>query len=213
MIFLQGRVTASNLLDEAKAKIRDNLRQGGYVAAKISCYPCPIQPWKGTVWWEYQVEVREVMTDLEQINFCLEETEKHRKTVAELLDAVKIELSKRQRSHDISKTQPPELEIFVIYTPLLKETTYGSPEYKQYLQSMQNGLAHHYEKNSHHPEHYENGIRDMDLVDLIEMFCDWKAATLRHADGDICRSIEINKERFGYSEELAAIFRNTLKYF
>jgi hypothetical protein len=41
------------------------------------------------------------------------------------------------------------------------------------------------------------------------MFCDWKAATLRHKDGDIIKSIEQNQKRFGYSDELKAIFLNT----
>jgi hypothetical protein len=42
------------------------------------------------------------------------------------------------------------------------------------------------------------------------MLCDWRAAALRHADGDIWKSIEINQKRFGYSDELKEIFKNTL---
>jgi hypothetical protein len=54
----------------------------------------------------------------------------------------------------------------------------------------------------------------MDLYDIIEMFLDWKAATERHADGDILKSIEINKGRFKMSEQLYEIFLNTaLRYF
>ncbi|WP_260858005.1 DUF5662 family protein [Bacillus sp. FJAT-22090] len=78
---------------------------------------------------------------------------------------------------------------------------------------MQVALKHHYENNSHHPEYHQDGIRGMDLLDVVEMFCDWKAATMRHADGDINKSIEINKERFGYSDELAQIFKNSVKIF
>ena len=45
-------------------------------------------------------------------------------------------------------------------------------------------LQHHYEDNCHHPEHYRNGIHDMNMVDLIEMLCDWRAAIKRyHPDG------------------------------
>lgn len=36
-----------------------------------------------------------------------------------------------------------------------------------------------------------------------------KAATERHADGDIMKSIEINKGRFELSEQLCNIMRNT----
>lgn len=56
----------------------------------------------------------------------------------------------------------------------------------------------------------ELGISGMSLLDLVEMLCDWKAATLRHNDGDIRKSIEINQKRFGYSDELKRILLNTL---
>ena len=54
-------------------------------------------------------------------------------------------------------------------------------------------------------------VLGMSLFDLIEMICDWRAATRRHADGDILKSIEINQKRFGYSDELKQIFYNTVK--
>lgn len=103
-------------------------------------------------------------------------------------------LHDRAIRHDNSKLLSPEKEIFDEYTPKLRATTYGSDEYKQHLAAMGRGLAHHYQVNSHHPEHYENGIRGMDLMDVIEMVCDWMAAVQRHADGDIHESIELNQE-------------------
>lgn len=57
----------------------------------------------------------------------------------------------------------------------------------------------------------ELGIRGMSLLDIIEMLCDWKAATMRHADGDLAKSIEINQKRFGYSDELKVILQNTAR--
>jgi hypothetical protein len=46
------------------------------------------------------------------------------------------------------------------------------------------------------------------------MFFDWKAATERHADGDIFKSILINEKRFGISEQLVRIMQNTAaRYF
>ena len=38
----------------------------------------------------------------------------------------------------------------------------------------------------------------MTLLDMLEMLCDWRAASLRHADGDIYQSLVINRARFGY---------------
>jgi rubrerythrin len=54
------------------------------------------------------------------------------------------------------------------------------------------------------------GLNGMNLLDLIEMLMDWKAATERHNNGDIFKSIEINQKRFGYSNELKQIFINTI---
>jgi hypothetical protein len=34
---------------------------------------------------------------------------------------------------------------------------------------------------------------------------------MRHNDGDILRSVEINQKRFGYSDEMKQIFVNTIK--
>lgn len=53
------------------------------------------------------------------------------------------------------------------------------------------------------------GIEGMSLLDIIEMFCDWKAATERHNDGDILKSIEHNEKRFKIAPQLSQIFRNT----
>jgi hypothetical protein len=114
--------------------------------------------------------------------------------------------------HDQTKLSGEEKEIFDLYTPKLKNSTYGSEEYKGFLAEMKVALDHHYENNRHHPEHFKNGIKDMNLIDIVEMFCDWKAATMRHANGDLMKSIEFNKTRFGYSDELEQIFKNTAKY-
>ena len=55
-------------------------------------------------------------------------------------------------------------------------------------------------------------IEFSNLIDLVEMICDWKAASERHADGDIYKSIEINQQRFGYSDELKIILKNTIDF-
>lgn len=70
-------------------------------------------------------------------------------------------------------------------------------------------MQHHYTHNSHHPEHFANGVSGMSLLDVMEMFCDWKAASEQHKNGSIERSIHINRERFGFSEQLASILENT----
>lgn len=135
----------------------------------------------------------------------------HIKRVSQLLTEAASELIRRANVHDKSKLESPEKEYFDEYTPKLAGSTYGSDEYKSFLKELKVGLDHHYAHNSHHPEHYENGIDGFDLFDLIEMFFDWKAATERHNDGNIHKSIIINKERFKISDQLESILSNTAK--
>lgn len=142
---------------------------------------------------------------------CVRDTLQHIDNVKEFIFKVVDLLVDRAITHDASKLGYPELDTFVEFTPKLRNSTYGSDEYKEFLNGMQVALKHHYENNRHHPEHFENGIRGMNLIDIVEMFCDWQAATLRHADGDINKSIEINKQRFNYSDDLESIFKNTVE--
>jgi len=139
------------------------------------------------------------------------DTQDHIQRVGDLIMKAMNQLTRRALVHDKSKLQSPEKEMFDEYTPKLKDCTYGSPEYKEFLKGLKVALDHHYAHNSHHPEHFENGINGMTLIDVLEMFIDWTAATERHADGDIMRSIEINKKRFGMSDQLVEIFKNTAK--
>lgn len=54
-----------------------------------------------------------------------------------------------------------------------------------------------------------SSVGNMNLSDVVEMFCDWKAASLRHDDGNILKSIDINAGRFGLGGQLSRIFRKT----
>jgi hypothetical protein len=76
---------------------------------------------------------------------------------------------------------------------------------------MGSALKNHYEKNSHHPEHFENGIAGMTIMDILEMWADWKSASERHQDGNFERSIQINAKRFNMDPQLVSIFENTRK--
>jgi len=136
----------------------------------------------------------------------------HIQKVDDLLALCIEELRKRGVEHDKSKLDPPEKDYFDKYTPMLKNTTYGSDEYKKYLREMKKGVTHHYHHNRHHPEHWEEGISGMNLIDLLEMVCDWYAASQRHADGDIYKSIEQNQARFLYTDSMKSIFKYTVQF-
>jgi hypothetical protein len=137
------------------------------------------------------------------------DTREHIAQVQELLEEAIGDLRYRLAMHDLSKLEEPELTTFNEYTPKLADSTYGSEEYQTFLVGMGEGLKHHYAANDHHPEHFENGMRDMDLLQVLEMLADWKAATLRHKNGSLRRSIEQNAERFDYGPEVRLLLFNT----
>lgn len=142
-----------------------------------------------------------------------EDTKEHIRRVRFYLVKCINEFSARAYNHDRDKIEDPvEKRLFDEYTPKLRDCTYGSDEYKEFLKGLKEGLDIHYKNNRHHPEHFENGIKDMNLIDLLEMICDWKAASERHADGDVYKSLVINKQRFGYSDELYNILKNTVDF-
>lgn len=144
---------------------------------------------------------------------ALRKTWEHIDLVMRLLASAQIELMRRQFTHDRSKIVSPEWEMFEKITHKLEGMTYGSAEYEESRKTMLGeALGHHYSHNRHHPEYFKDGLQGMNLFDLLEMFIDWSAATRRHADGNIDRSIDINRDRFGMSDELVQIFRNTVPW-
>lgn len=169
-------------------------------------------------------------------------TMRHIETVRNYLNTCIRELMNRAEQHDQTKLEDPEVDYFEKYTPLLRGITYGSEKYREIMGEMRPAIEHHNQNNRHHPEHFKsydecNGcfkrfdefpdscdvcgysqytvrydLAEMNLIDQLEMICDWLSASLRHDDGDITRSISINQKRFGYSDDQAKIFRQTAKF-
>lgn len=144
---------------------------------------------------------------------CQVETIKHIEKVRKYLKIFTDKITNRGIEHDRVKLESPEVEIFAEYTPKLADTTYGSEEYNSYLKEMKVALEHHYANCRHHPEHFAKGINEMNLIDLIEMLADWKAASERQNNGNILKSIELNAQRFGYDDQLKQILLNTIRIF
>lgn len=139
---------------------------------------------------------------------CTQDVKRHKVAVTFWLNDLARQLDGRAVVHDDSKLQEPEKSCFDEWTPKLKEFEFGGDEYKAALAKMGEGLKHHYESNSHHPEHYQNGINGMTLADLVEMFCDWLAAAeAKNVPVDMDYLIS----RFGISEQLASILINSLR--
>lgn len=125
-------------------------------------------------------------------------------------------LEDRALSHDDSKLREPELSAFASL-PDLSGIEYGSPEYKAGLEKIKPVIQGHYAKNDHHPQHFEDGVNGMSLMALIEMLCDWRAATERGlVEGEdyakaFMDNFDANFARFNIDPQLGDILRATAK--
>ena len=135
----------------------------------------------------------------------------HIHEVRKLLHRMQVILGQRAIDHDQSKIySEEECGVFAEYTPKLKNIEYGSDEYHAWMEEMSSAIRHHQTNNSHHPEAHVDGVNGMNLIDILETVCDWKAATLRTKNGDIYKSIKIQRDRFNLSSQLVEILKNTV---
>lgn len=129
--------------------------------------------------------------------------------VQQKVNKLAADLINRGNVHDRSKLESPEAEIFG-EAPDLSSMEYNSPAYHENLKNIQVALDHHYANNNHHPQHFKNGINDMNILDVVEMLCDWAASCKNNKGGNIRQSIEANANRFNMSPQLVRILENSI---
>lgn len=89
----------------------------------------------------------------------------------------------------------------------LDQLVYMSDEYKAALENVQEAVLHHYRHNRHHPE-YHGGIENMNLIDLLEMLADWKAASEMQGS-TIAEFLIQNRDRFKIPYQIYNLLENT----
>ena len=87
---------------------------------------------------------------------------------------------------------------------------YGTKEYNDKIKRYKQVFDLHYAENRHHPEHYLLGVNDMDLIDMIEMVCDWISYKKDITIDEAIEMINIQGERYKLSPQLRNILKNTL---
>ena len=118
-------------------------------------------------------------------------------------------LIRRAEKHDKSKLEEPELSW---WKEMDKEPRYpyGSKEYEQKLKRWSKVFKHHYQYNRHHPEHYEYGVSEMTLIDIVEMMCDWLGYEGTTTITEALKVCDEQMVRYNISEELRQVIFNTL---
>lgn len=135
----------------------------------------------------------------------------HRYYVKFFITKIVEELQHRANVHDFSKYLDDESIGFIKAVPYTK-IKWGSNDIPDDIaESLKDSLAIHHARNDHHPEHFQNGIEDMDLIQLLELVCDWRAAMIRHENFDIEETICVGQARFKFCNTIARILENTLE--
>lgn len=136
----------------------------------------------------------------------------HKQRVAGYMQTIANDLFRRAYIHDNSKFSPEEFEAYEEAFPNLQKYAYGTEELRAELRKIKPAIQHHFKANDHHPEWHDQGVGGMSLVQLLEMVCDWLAASER-SQTDFSQGLEINKERFHIDEQLFEVIKNTVKWY
>lgn len=136
---------------------------------------------------------------------------RHIATVQDLMGDVLANLQRRAFRHDRSKTQEPEWTDFALLKLRKSEADYGEASYQARLDEAIHVIAHHYALNDHHPEHHADGVNGMSLLSMLEMLCDWKAASGETLNGSLEKSLRVNTGRFGLDPQTVRLLENTAK--
>lgn len=135
----------------------------------------------------------------------------HKRRVAAHMQHVANELFRRAAVHDNSKFSEEEYDAYESAFPGLQKYAYGTPEFKAELAKIQPAIEHHYAANDHHPEHFPDGIIGMNLIQVIEMVCDWIAASER-SQTSLYQGMELNRKRFQIDRQLIGVIAHTLTW-
>lgn len=136
----------------------------------------------------------------------------HITKVRSLLLNLADDVCNRANTHDHSKFNKDEYDLFKENFKALQNATYGSMNYNRIRNKCKQAVDLHYIRNRHHPEHHKDGIRGMNLIDIMEMVVDWMVASRQSKNGNIKESIRVGQERHNFSDDLKDIITNTVDY-
>lgn len=137
----------------------------------------------------------------------------HISEVQENLADMRLDLEKRGISHDRTKFMAKEFDSFVKTRPKFKKANYGSKEYQECVDIIKPAIDHHYTNNRHHTKFHPNGFADVNLLDILEMLADWKAASRRSPDLSFEDSLPKAFKKYNIPENMQKHILATLKYF
>ena len=144
-------------------------------------------------------------------------TKEHIAEVQKNMSLIIDELKKRASNHDRSKLEEPERSGFEAMDAYCSAhpsaAQYGSEAYFEKLQKFNWVMDHHYKHNRHHPEYYSNFYSEMDVIDIIELICDWWSRKEFKDFREAAELVEQQSKRYNFPPILTSIILNTVNRF
>lgn len=133
---------------------------------------------------------------------------RHREIVRKNFNLFIAKLHERSDLHDLSKFLEDEFDGFQKADEAGLYTKFGTGEYKKLIAENE-GIRLHYQRNTHHPEHYKDGsegishvfeVEKMSFLDIVEMVIDWKSASETYGK-NFMEGLDYSLERFRCDEK------------
>lgn len=127
---------------------------------------------------------------------------RHRDNIQTALSRIVNEIEERGLRHDLSKFKEDEAEGFVRINKTARNCEYGSEEYENTMvkEKGEDGcITKHFSRNRHHVE-FHDSAHDMTFIDIIEMVCDWWAASKTYGTNTLQKKLPELKEQGDFSE-------------
>lgn len=148
------------------------------------------------------------MTKLNNVT-CTDYLYEHRALVHDKLATVSREINTRARRHDQSSLSGTELRIYKEHFDELQKYPIFDPRRDIVLSKMRVAIAYHHEANDHHPEHFTNGIDDMNLLQLMEFVADVMSQSEQNGI-DVYEILPLLKDQYDISNQLYQVILNTV---
>lgn len=108
-------------------------------------------------------------------------------------------------------TSSSEYNLYKEAVYAMKGLEFGTPEYNKVRPLLDQGFKLHSEVNPHHPEYYDNGVNDMDLLVFAEMIIDWCAAAIARGFKFKMSSVDNHAKRFNMDDEVLDIIKKNIE--
>lgn len=140
---------------------------------------------------------------------CRDYLYEHRALVHDKMATVSRDINTRARHHDQSSLNGSEFRIYEEHFDELQKYPMFDPRRDAVLKEMRVATMYHHNANDHHPEHFDDGINGMNLIQMIEFVADIMSQSEQNGI-DVYEMLPLLKDQYDISSQLYQVILNTV---